>query len=71
MLIPWSNSTGAIVGAIVGTVMSSVIAFGSQYAIATGLVIVPKLPVSIDTCVEDYNVYANLSAVVSNYCKLI
>ncbi|KAF5300336.1 hypothetical protein FQA39_LY11193 [Lamprigera yunnana] len=63
MLIPWSNSLGTIIGAIAGAVVSSVIAFGGQYAIASGLVVLPKLPVSVDMCQESYGIVANITKV--------
>ncbi|KAF2899841.1 hypothetical protein ILUMI_06345 [Ignelater luminosus] len=63
MIIPWSNSVGAIVGAIAGAIMSSTIAFGSQYSIATGVIVIQKLPVSTDRCFEDYGIHANVTTI--------
>lgn len=50
MLIPWSNTKGAIAGAIAGIVMSGWISFGSQIALAAGQVLPHKLDVSIEDC---------------------
>ncbi|KAK4879879.1 hypothetical protein RN001_008025 [Aquatica leii] len=63
MLIPWSNSVGAIIGAITGTTVSSVIAFGSQYSIATGLIVLHKLPISVERCKADYGIQANVTEI--------
>lgn len=66
MIIPWSNSIGAIIGAIAGAIMTSIIAFGSQYSIATGVIVIHKLSVSTENCMEDYGIHANVTAIVSS-----
>ena len=50
MLIPWSNTAGAISGVIAGALMSGWISFGSQTAVAAGYVTPNKLGVWIDQC---------------------
>lgn len=45
MLVPWSNSKGALFGAIAGAIMSGWVSFGSQVVVAAGLVIPNTLPV--------------------------
>lgn len=50
MLVPWSNTKGAFAGAVAGAIMSGWIAFGTQWASAQGLVVPPKLNVSVDYC---------------------
>lgn len=50
MLIPWSNTYGAIWGAIAGAIMSGWISFGSQAAVAAGQIIPQKLNSSIEAC---------------------
>ncbi|KAF5308799.1 hypothetical protein FQR65_LT06032 [Abscondita terminalis] len=59
--IPWSNSLGAILGAVSGTIASSVIAFGGQYAIASGHTVLHKLPISIERCKQDYGITPNVT----------
>ncbi|XP_022911675.2 sodium-coupled monocarboxylate transporter 1-like [Onthophagus taurus] len=59
MLIPWSNSTGAVVGAISGFVLSGWVSFGSQYAGAAGLIIPKRLPVATYGCEESYGIIVN------------
>ncbi|CAD7080203.1 unnamed protein product [Hermetia illucens] len=50
MLIPWSNTKGAIAGAVSGAIMSGWVSFGSQAALASGQVIPNRLPVSVEGC---------------------
>ncbi|KAL9927894.1 sodium-coupled monocarboxylate transporter 2-like isoform 1-T3 [Glossina fuscipes fuscipes] len=50
MLVPWSNSTGALVGAIAGACISGWISFGSQIAFANGYVTPHKLEISVEDC---------------------
>lgn len=50
MLVPWSNTYGAIWGAIAGCLMSGWISFGSQATVAAGLIIPQKLNSSIEAC---------------------
>lgn len=50
MLVPWSNSYGAIWGAMAGAIMSGWISFGSQAAVAAGQIIPQKLNSSIEAC---------------------
>lgn len=55
MLIPWSNTHGAIWGAVAGALMSGWISFGSQAAVAAGRVLPQKLNASIEAC-DSFNV---------------
>jgi solute carrier family 5 (sodium-coupled monocarboxylate transporter), member 8/12 len=50
MLNPYSTSKGAIIGAIAGAILSGWVSLGSQVAVASGLVVQPKLPVSVEEC---------------------
>ncbi|XP_070495286.1 sodium-coupled monocarboxylate transporter 2 [Chironomus tepperi] len=50
MLNPYSTSTGAIFGAISGAALSGWVSLGSQIATASGKVVAPKLPVSVEEC---------------------
>ncbi|XP_037883312.1 sodium-coupled monocarboxylate transporter 1-like isoform X2 [Glossina fuscipes] len=50
MLVPWSNSIGALVGAIAGACISGWISFGSQIAFANGYVTPHKLEISVEDC---------------------
>ncbi len=50
MLVPWSNTTGAIWGAVAGAIMSGWVSFGSQGAVAAGDIIPQKLNSSIEAC---------------------
>ncbi|KAI4466170.1 sodium-coupled monocarboxylate transporter [Holotrichia oblita] len=61
MLVPWANSTGAIIGAIAGFLMSGWTSFGGQYAQAAGLIVARKLPVSVDYCEQNYGLFINAS----------
>ncbi|XP_067213503.1 sodium-coupled monocarboxylate transporter 1-like isoform X2 [Linepithema humile] len=45
LLFPWANSKGAFIGTIAGFIMSGWVSFGSNAAIASGLVMPKKLPV--------------------------
>jgi sodium-coupled monocarboxylate transporter 8/12 len=50
MLNPYSTSIGAIFGAVAGAVLSGWVSLGSQIAVASGVVVAPKLPVSVEEC---------------------
>lgn len=50
MLNPYSNSMGAIFGAVAGAILSGWVSLGSQVAVASGQVVQPKLPVSVEEC---------------------
>lgn len=50
MLNPFSNSTGAIFGAVAGGILSGWISLGSQVSVASGQVVQPKLPISVEEC---------------------
>lgn len=50
MLVPWSNNYGAMAGVLAGAVMSAWTSFGQQAAAASGIVSLPKLPVSTEGC---------------------
>lgn len=52
MLVPWSNTKGAIYGAIAGAVMSGWVSFGSQAVVAAGKIFPHKLPVSTEECYQ-------------------
>ncbi|XP_040169732.1 sodium-coupled monocarboxylate transporter 1-like isoform X1 [Anopheles arabiensis] len=53
MLVPWSNTKGALAGGIAGALLSGWISLGSQFASAAGEVVPHKLPVSVDGCIEE------------------
>lgn len=53
MLVPWSNSKGALSGGIAGALMSGWVSLGAQYASANGGIVPHKLPVSVDGCPVD------------------
>uniref|UniRef100_A0A182LWM8 Sodium-coupled monocarboxylate transporter 1 n=1 Tax=Anopheles culicifacies TaxID=139723 RepID=A0A182LWM8_9DIPT len=53
MLVPWSNTKGALFGGIAGALLSGWISLGSQFASAAGQIVAHKLPVSVDGCIED------------------
>uniref|UniRef100_A0A2M4A5Z1 Putative sodium-coupled monocarboxylate transporter 1 n=1 Tax=Anopheles triannulatus TaxID=58253 RepID=A0A2M4A5Z1_9DIPT len=53
MLIPWSNTQGALVGGVSGALLSGWVSLGSQFAGAAGEIVPHKLPVSVDGCIED------------------
>lgn len=53
MLVPWSNSKGALSGGIAGALLSGWVSLGAQYASANGDILPHKLPVSIDGCPAD------------------
>lgn len=62
MLIPWSNSYGAIFGGIAGVIASGLVAFGSQFVLAAKLVVPHKLPVFVnDTCFDKYGIDRNIT----------
>lgn len=50
MLNPYSNSMGATCGAVAGALLSGWVSLGSQVAVASGQVVQPKLPVSVEEC---------------------
>ncbi|XP_052892482.1 sodium-coupled monocarboxylate transporter 1-like [Anopheles moucheti] len=53
MLVPWSNTKGALFGGIAGALLSGWISLGSQFASAAGRVVPHKLPVSVDGCIAE------------------
>ncbi|XP_058177399.1 sodium-coupled monocarboxylate transporter 1 [Anopheles ziemanni] len=53
MLIPWSNTKGALFGGVSGALLSGWVSLGSQFAGASGELVPHKLPVSVDGCIED------------------
>ncbi|XP_054742352.1 sodium-coupled monocarboxylate transporter 2 isoform X1 [Anastrepha obliqua] len=53
MLVPWSNTKGALAGAVAGALMSGWISFGSQAVIAAGRVGLHKLEVSVSECLNN------------------
>ncbi|KAK5646527.1 hypothetical protein RI129_004991 [Pyrocoelia pectoralis] len=65
MVIPWTSSMGAIIGAVAGATLSGLIAFGSQYSLAIGDVVLRKLPVNTDMCTIDYGIVPNVT--IENY----
>jgi Na+/proline symporter len=50
MLNPYATSTGAITGAICGALLSGWVSLGSQVAAASGQVVPPKKPISMEYC---------------------
>ncbi|CAD6999970.1 unnamed protein product [Ceratitis capitata] len=56
MLVPWSNTKGALAGAAAGAVMSGWISFGSQAAIGAGHIGPHKLNVSVSECLVNYTI---------------
>lgn len=50
MLVPWSNTKGAVYGAISGAIMSGWVSFGSQAVVAAGKILPHKLPISTENC---------------------
>ncbi|XP_062548311.1 sodium-coupled monocarboxylate transporter 1 [Armigeres subalbatus] len=53
MLVPWSNSKGALSGGIAGALLSGWVSLGAQFASANGDIVPHKLPVSVDGCPVD------------------
>uniref|UniRef100_A0A182TAB5 Sodium-coupled monocarboxylate transporter 1 n=1 Tax=Anopheles maculatus TaxID=74869 RepID=A0A182TAB5_9DIPT len=53
MLVPWSNTKGALFGGIAGALLSGWILLGSQFASGAGEVVPHKLPVSVDGCIAE------------------
>ncbi|XP_055594641.1 sodium-coupled monocarboxylate transporter 1-like isoform X2 [Uranotaenia lowii] len=53
MLVPWSNSKGAIIGGVSGALLSGWVSLGSQFASANGEIVPHKLPVSVESCPSD------------------
>lgn len=53
MLVPWSNSKGAMLGGIFGALLSGWVSLGAQFAGANGHIVPHKLPVSVDNCSPD------------------
>ncbi|XP_052893603.1 sodium-coupled monocarboxylate transporter 1-like [Anopheles moucheti] len=53
MLIPWSNTKGALFGGVSGALLSGWVSLGSQFAGAAGEIVPHKLPVSVSGCIED------------------
>ncbi|XP_061512465.1 sodium-coupled monocarboxylate transporter 1 [Anopheles gambiae] len=53
MLVPWSNTKGALVGGIAGALLSGWVSLGNQIASGAGEIVARKLPVSIDGCIEE------------------
>uniref|UniRef100_A0A182WMN4 Uncharacterized protein n=1 Tax=Anopheles minimus TaxID=112268 RepID=A0A182WMN4_9DIPT len=53
MLVPWSNTKGALFGGIAGALLSGWISLGSQFASAAGRIVPHKLPVSVDGCIAE------------------
>lgn len=56
MLVPWSNTKGALAGAIAGALMSGWVSFGSQAAIGAGRIAPHKLNVSVSECLANYTI---------------
>lgn len=55
MLVPWSNTKGAMIGSIAGALMSGWVSFGTQAAVATGQTIPHKLGISTEECLAPGN----------------
>ncbi|XP_018804423.1 PREDICTED: sodium-coupled monocarboxylate transporter 2-like isoform X2 [Bactrocera latifrons] len=56
MLVPWSNTKGALAGAAAGALMSGWVSFGSQAAIGAGRIGSHKLNVSVADCLANYTI---------------
>ncbi|KAB0797463.1 hypothetical protein PPYR_08456 [Photinus pyralis] len=63
MVIPWSSSIGAITGAVAGAALSGTISFGGQYSMASGNIVLHKLPVNVDLCEADYGITPNVTVI--------
>lgn len=63
MLVPWSNNYGAIFGALAGAIMSGWIAFGTQAAIASGLVVPHRLSISTEGCLNE-TLHKNFTGII-------
>lgn len=50
MLVPWSNTTGAVCGAVAGALLSGWVSLGSQAAVAAGRIVPHKLNVTTEAC---------------------
>lgn len=55
MLVPFSNTKGALAGGICGAIISGWISFGSQAMAAAGRLASQKLPISVDNCPAGWN----------------
>lgn len=63
MLIPWSNTKGAVCGMVAGAIMSGWISLGSQIAVASGHISPHKLGTWTDGCTNSsFNGTINLTS---------
>ncbi|XP_016928539.4 sodium-coupled monocarboxylate transporter 1-like [Drosophila suzukii] len=60
MLVPWANTVGTLVGGLCGFLLTGWITFGSQIALASGKLSLPKLPVSVEGCVGNVTIPENV-----------
>lgn len=65
MLVPWSNSKGALFGGVSGALLSGWVSLGAQFASANGDIMPHKLPVSVEGCSSD--LLANSTIVNPSY----
>ncbi|XP_076387601.1 sodium-coupled monocarboxylate transporter 2 isoform X7 [Megachile rotundata] len=70
MFFPLANSTGALVGGLVSLNLVAWISLGTQAAIASGKIVFPVKPVSVDGCPDSLKEHAvNLTLVVETAIK--
>ncbi|XP_055638784.1 sodium-coupled monocarboxylate transporter 1 isoform X2 [Toxorhynchites rutilus septentrionalis] len=65
MLVPWSNSAGALVGGVAGALLSGWVSLGAQLVSAKGDIVPHRLPVSVDGCPDNF--FVNSSIVNPSY----
>lgn len=63
MLVPRSNSYGAVFGALAGATISGWIAFGRQAAIAAKLLIPNRLNTTIEGCINE-TIHTNMTKII-------
>lgn len=68
-LLPWVNSTGALVGGVISALFVGWISLGTQFAIARKDIVYPMKPFSIEGC--DNATLENNSDSTSNHTELM
>ncbi|EEB11028.1 sodium/solute symporter, putative [Pediculus humanus corporis] len=66
ILFPWSNEKGALYGGIVGIICSAIVVMGGQNALASGNLVYPGKPLSIEGC----NYVHNSTLLIANRTTL-